>query len=347
MVELTPFAYSILKLLQTNLSLYLYDITSVIAETFSTPAQIMTTLYIIILGYAVLQGKFSKERIFEILFSFILICLFTTILSNPQFYCGEIVYEYISFVFDTMSFFSTKGNGANVVELFNTLDDGFTIIIDTLNRLTPVGNFLTDATKYFQFWFGTLILCLSYGLCYLLFICQICVPLFVLYILAVLGPYTLFFLAFKETRFIFKAWLKTIFQFSLVMIFSSIAMGLGYDIILNGLEIFETTDTEFGIFTVGFAVVVASTVIVFVMLTMASTLAAALTGSMQTGATGAQALTGALGGFIGGAAGVLGGKRLHRHDAYSAAGGSFKVGKSIYNRITKAGKSAKELSGLD
>lgn len=342
---LEPFALQIFKLMSLSLFEYIGDMAVAISNSIGPFAQACLTLFLVVLGFRLATGRVDKDQLWDVVLTIVCLCFISVSIFNPDNYMNSVVKPFMSFILDSCAWFASKGGGTSFDDMFEKLDHGFTAITAALEKYTPPSWYDMANLDLFL---AKIILGLSYGGLYIFFLASIIIPIFAIHILFVLGIPIFVFGAFKDTRFVFWAWIKTMANNTMIIILSAAVMSVGYHGVETGLEIFLAADKSFGIFSPGFAALVCWSIICLFCLLHVPSWAASLTGGMAGGSSGVAAGMGMVGFGMFAASKSLGGK-LWGHTGAPVANkaGDFiksRVGSAYDNAIGKYLKTSKDLS---
>jgi len=266
-------------------------------------------LYIVIVGYQIMQGKFG-EKSKEWLASIVFLMVFQVTVAETNGYNAWVVKPVIGTVYDTANWIATMtkmGDTMNVkgVEgVFSALDSALEHIFYAIDHMEPSGTWGLNIWLYFKVGLVSLSLAVLFAGVYFTFFGLMLIGFLMQVVLFVLGPFFLFFVCWKETRFIAWAWVKALANYSMLPIIGSLAISITIFIVDSVANEIANIDVAKGVFTsdMGGAMLVAA--ISLYLLLKAPDLAAALTGGNAgntailagaMGVAGASMMTGAKG----------------------------------------------------
>lgn len=209
------------------------------ALTGSWPARTIVTLYILGVGYAILKGN-GGEHTKELGISMLLLLIFQGMTLVEGGFS-----EWISQpLFDLTSGLSSVavggGNGINGV--FDSLDDGLGRILDTVSRIEPTGNFITNAWMYFKVGLASLLLALVYSIMYVVFIALYLMAIFGLYMMMMVGGIFVWLASFRITRGLTWTWVKATMNYVLWAFFLSAVAGFMMKLLNASIDDVSTWD---------------------------------------------------------------------------------------------------------
>lgn len=187
----------------------------------SWPARTITTLYIIIAGYAILKGnagEHAKEMGVSIL---LLIVLQGVVMSG----FSEWVADPILGVTQGLGQVAVDASGARGGDVFQSLDDGLGQIMTTVDRIEPTGNFLTNAWMYLKIGAVSALMTLAFCAMYVVFLVLYLMAIFSIYMMFMVGGIFFWLGAFKATRGLTWTWCRAIANYVLWVFFLSAVAG--------------------------------------------------------------------------------------------------------------------------
>ncbi|MBL4761146.1 MAG: type IV secretion system protein, partial [Gammaproteobacteria bacterium] len=218
---------AIFSILFRQLIVYQDKFFSLLSNELGTFFLLVTTLYIVIVGYKVLMGSF-KDRTKEAVISIILVALLHgMIIDNDSAYMKSFTGVIYATVMQTSGYVASLGESTSYQGLFlsvGRLAEASTETSEAISSRQPSSSFIT----FSEVKVGTalFILQILFLVVYLVFIALFTVGIFAIVILLSVSAVPIFFAAFKETRFIFFTWLKTLLNYMLFPIFVSMALGI-------------------------------------------------------------------------------------------------------------------------
>ena len=282
------FTYSIFLSFFNKMNEYITAVFPSLMESFAWFGRGFVTLYIVCFGILLIRGGGGKKGK-EILVSVILLPLLWFWIMETRYYYNWFVTGFVEATMHTSSFFISAANskgalGPSGLEgLFRGLDSLAVQIFDYLFKMKPPGiSWATNAWEYMQF--GTLMVALliSYCAAHILFLILFVTGFFSIYALLAVGGIFLFLAIFKETRFLFFAWIRALFNYLLTVVFTGIVMSIcyfGVNETLNDLLALRGAD---GLMSPQYVAVLVWSIITFVVLLKATEYAAALSGGQPS-----------------------------------------------------------------
>lgn len=298
------------------------------------------TLYVVIVGYQTMQGKFG-EKSKEWLASILYLMVFQLTVAETAGYNAWIVKPVIGTVYDVVSWFATMANiggaqnTAGVVGVFHALDTALEHVFYAIDHMEPSGSFALNVWLYVKVGSVSITLGILYAMVYFTFFGLMLIGFLMQVMLFVLGPFFLFFSCWKETRFLAFAWIKTLANYSLLPIIGSMAISITIFMINSISSEITHIDVADGVFTkeIGAAMLVAAASLY--LLLKSPDIAAALTGG---NAGNTSILAGALG--MAGASAMNSGKAVW-------GSGLAQAGRQYLGDKAKGGLGAAWSYGLD
>lgn len=321
--------------------------------------RIITSIYIVIVGYKIMMGDY-KEKTKQALTSLILIVFLHSIIIEGK-YFNSITDTVALTTLDTAAFMATGISDASVYTLFRRLGAITDLATKTMQQLAsdqPTSSMFPSWSEIKVF-LALSLLATVYLVLNILFTALFCVAFFSIYIMMTIAPLPLFLAAFSETRFIFFAWLKAVFNYMLFPVFVSLAVGLCLYGLETAISAMTTANIERdGVFTKEYFTAFIWAVLAIYMMNKASEYAAALTGgtsSSHAGLTGAAAM---VGGAVWGSTGGAAVDRLQQRGAdaaikYSGKAGSYAMNKAgdgathLYSKMKGVGTAVDRHMNLD
>jgi len=255
-------------------------------------------LYLLLMAIAYFKSTFA-EHTKEIGWSILLVILLQYFIMDFSAFKHWVVLPIRSTVIDIASFFANAGAGAGgdgIEDLFIKLDQSVIKMKETIDYIFPHTNFLMDAGNYIKATMALGAMTLAFGAVYVAYILLLCVGFFSMYVLFVIGGPCIFFGAFKQTRFVTWSWCCALANYSLLVVFASLVMGICITGITSAMDVFaQNSDPSLGYFTREVGYVICWSLLSLGMLLKSADYASALSGGMAGSTamiTGGLALTG-------------------------------------------------------
>jgi len=289
-------------------------------DSFDVFAYAFVLLYIVVVGILLMKGTFGKEKSIEFAASMIILVILGPLMTTGGFF-KWFVQPVIGSVMDIAGFFvnavhSDLPGGSGLSALFAGMDEMSFKLFDILFKIEPDGNFLTNAWKYLRMGSLVLLLLIIYSAAYVTFLALMIMGFFSMYVLFIVGGVCIFFAAFKQTRFIFFAWLKGIINYALLVIFASIIMSICYFGLADTVESLIDLNTVNIVFTKQYWACVCWSLLTIAMLLKAPDFASQLSGGMAGSTSG---IAGGLA-VVGGGGAAVAGKAAQSGSAYIGKG---------------------------
>ncbi len=312
-----PFAYNLFAAFFEKFNDFMAAIFPQLSEPLNHLVTAFVTLYIIVISIAIMCTKLGgKEK--EFFISMILLAGLKLFLFDFDVYNYWVIGPLIGSVLDLSGFFinivnTTNQNnygGSGLSALFNALDALSFKLFDFVTKIEVKGNFIWNAWTYMQTGTGVLILFASYAAAYVAFLAMMIMGVFSMYVFFAVGGICIFFAAFKETRFIFFAWLKGVSNYALLVVFASIIMSICYFGLSETIDKLIQKEGHNIIFTSQYLGAVCWSLLTIGMLLKAPDFASQLTGAVAGSTSGIAAgmsLSGSSGAMMLGNAATAGG----------------------------------------
>jgi type IV secretory pathway VirB6-like protein len=295
------------KIIQT-LNGYYHETYSLLSSQFYNTAVILVTLYIVLLGYLALKGKVG-DSLGELIMMFITVPLCFGIFFHES-VVTSLIYSPIMKTMAALMGVAMGNDSFSLSTVFTPIDKSFIEIFRAVDTLT-VKVSKWDLGMKFKIFSVTSLLAGVYGALYVIFAVLIIGAIFAIHTLIILGPIFGTLAAFKKTRFLFFAWLKSIITYALIPVFTAIVMGITLSFLSDAItDIQNIKIEEDGIFTFAMGSALFIGVMSITLHLKASEFANSITNGQASG----------LGGFFGTMAGIaaggaaalrlLGGRRL-------------------------------------
>jgi type IV secretion system protein VirB6 len=336
---------NVLQTLIIELGKYLNGIYPQLMDSFGTVIRTAVTLYIVITGYAVMTGK-AKDATREFLQSIFLVVFLQTMILESSAYHHWIVEPFVQSIFSLSGFFLSHSDsfstGDGVIGMFGSVDQVFGKALYTFNRLVPEGNLVTSAALYFKV--GTVLLpfLLIYTVMYAAFAVMIAMGFFSLYVLFIVGGPCIFFGSFSKTRMIFWQWFRSICNYSLLIVFTSIVMSICIYGISGAVDSLAALNASEGVYTVEMGAAIAWALLTIAMLLKCPDFAASISGA-QSGSTAGIA------GGISLAAGMMMSKGMNTQNMKERLGGAAgSAASTAYtSTVEGVGRAFSKMKGVD
>ena len=259
-----------------------------IMDHFGIFIRAFVILYLVIAGIGIMTGYF-RQATREVLISAVLVTSLHAFIMESNVYSAWIIKPFVGSFYDLGTFFVAKAGDFNfkLTGLFSSLDLMLDMLVQTINKLEPTGNILTNAWLHMKAAFAIGILFAVFGFLYGAYMAILIIGFFSMYILFVIGGICLFFAAFKQTRFIAWSWFKGIMNYGLLIVFSSIVLSICLFTLNNALgELVESANLSKDVFTFEYFKAVFWAIITIVMILKTPDLAAILTGTYPGSTSG-------------------------------------------------------------
>lgn len=303
----------------------------------SWPGRTIVMLYVIVMAFALLFNRFSAERGKDVLLSIFLLSVFqimTMIPGNFSEWISQPVMDMVS----GLSSLAVGGDGGPA-SVFKELDNGLSLLMSTLSRVQPTGNWLVQAWMFLVIFAATVALSVSYMTMYISFIALYLMAIIGLYLMMMVGGIFVWLAAFRDFRFLTWTWVKAISNYVLWSFFLAVIAGFFLVLVKDGITDLSDWDVaKHGAFPPEVVKLSILCLLTTYFLTKAADLASALTGgsAMSSGAVssvlgaagaGASAIGGKMGGAATGAAGAA--ARFGGRIAAAGAGRAFSALKGL------------------
>lgn len=261
---------------------FVYKLFTSLGTTFVAFERSFVVLYVVIVGYQVMRGAFA-EKTKEWLASIVYLMVFQLLVIETTGYVEWVIEPIIGTVFDVVSWTAVQAQaGVNptgklgIAALFNAFDSTIGNVLNAIANMKPAGGM--NLWLYIQASVVILVLTAIYAANYAAFFVLALIGVLSMDMLFVFGPVFLFFMVFKETRFIAFSWLRAVANYAMMIVF----VGLAASLMIHSLSIMSaqlvTLDAADGVMnaTVGGTLLVG--VMSLYLLLKAPDLAAAVTG---------------------------------------------------------------------
>lgn len=289
-----------------------------VMASYANLARLITAIYIAVVGYMILMGRFG-EKSQQWAASIFVLPIISEIIFEPALYDEWIVRPFGGVVLE-LSGFLARGDEKEILDVIGRMDIAIGRILHAVDNINVSGNILTEAWEMTKaFIASTLVAVVFIGL-YLVFVVLYIQAFIGMYLMFLAGGIALFFAIFKETRFITWAWLRALFTNGLWAIFLGAIVGLGIQGVEgSAVDIANWNPDTQGIFTRAIGISLAWGCMLIYALLKCGDYAAWLTGGAAPQA----------GGLIGSAAFVAGGAIMTgTRTLHSAAGGWTGLGRA-------------------
>lgn len=277
------YGYLFLSGLISNMETAVITLYGPLIGSFRGLALTFLTIWIVLVGYAFIQGML-KEHGRSILTSTAILAIVSGIVFSARVYADWVYYPVINLMQDLAAFIVAPNAPGGLPGLFTGLDYRFTQVFAFIEAIGDEGS-ITNLTPYlFSMLMGAV-----FAILYSVFIVYMAIGFFGVNVLMVFGGIFLFFAAFKGTRFLFASWLRAMCNYALVPIFTSLVMSITLGFIESAFADLVVSKTEsLWNIEIGNALLVGVLGIFFHL--KASDFAAAITGGQPAGLMGMAAL---------------------------------------------------------
>ena len=263
---------------------YFFAIYEQLMQSFILFFRTMMIIYTIYLGYKVASGK--ENYLPGIIKTYLTILILYTFTLETNVYNEFVVTPFM----DTVEKLSVFFAGGESTSIFASLDQTALDFIHTTAKVWP--NSLNPLDHLFAF-FAQLLLYFFFFTMFFAFLVIYCISYFAMNVFFLLGGIFILLGAVKETRGLFFAWLRNLFQFGLTIIFASITLGLTFKGIVSSVAKLEHLDIT-NIFTFDYLSLIAWCAITIVLFLKCADFAAGVTSTMAGSTAGiAGAISGA------------------------------------------------------
>nr|WP_287412658.1 type IV secretion system protein [Pseudodesulfovibrio sp.] len=211
---------------------YVSAIYGELMESFGMFFRAFVTLYIVCTGYKFYKAE-SKMSVYDLLISCIIASSLYAVIFEWTWYYDFVIETAVNLTLDASSFFissaPTSGGSegfGNVHEVFRSLDQTVIDFFRAIEDLSPKGNFLTNAWRYFCFILAMIPLFTIFMAMYASFFVIFGIAFFSMFIFFIMGGPCFLFVAFKETRHIFITWCRGLLNYMLLAALAAIVMGI-------------------------------------------------------------------------------------------------------------------------
>lgn len=189
---------------------------------FQSIAVLIVTLYVAITGIRALRGDGAPFK--EAVTTIALVVIIANIVFNPGNFDNWISGPIIGTIKGVADFLVSKASGGQAGNIINTLAGGMDKIMAACVQLDRIDSWLP--TKLLAALVAQIALSVSYLMVIVTFMLISLMTWAGIYLMNVFGAICLFFVCFGSTRHIFWAWLRTMCNYGLVIVFASLVMGV-------------------------------------------------------------------------------------------------------------------------
>lgn len=229
-----PFAYNLFSSFFAKLNLFIGAVFPQLEGPLGHFITAFVGLYVLVVGILIMMAKLNGHEK-DFLISIFLVVGLKVFIFDHDLYSHWVVAPLVGLVFDISGFFINTANaagnnfgGSGLPAMFNALDTLSFKLFDFVAKIEVKGNFIWNAWMYMQSGSGVLLLFSAYAAAYVAFLAMLIMGVFSMYVFFTVGGICIFFAAFKQTRFIFYAWLKGTLNHALLVVFASIIMSVCY-----------------------------------------------------------------------------------------------------------------------
>lgn len=270
------------------LNKYFAEVYPALTESFGWFFRSFVTLYIVCMAIAVFKGTF-KDKTVEVITSMILLVGIQSLVLETTVYRDWVVTPIMALVRDLSGFFMAHSGHFDFgfSGVFSKLDMMLGKLLFTVEKLTPQGNILMNGALYLKFGFAILILIMVYTFLYGSFMAIMIMGIFSLNIMFLIGGICFFFAAFKETRFIFWAWVRGVANYALLIVFAALALSIGFFGINSSLdELVKVASLENDVFNRQFFMAIFFAIVTVILILKSPDYASMLSGGSPGSTTG-------------------------------------------------------------
>jgi len=328
--------------LTNSLSRFFLEFYGSLMDSFGTFFHAAFVLYFVYVGYRYVLGRVEGHDVTEVLQTCLLVTMAFTFVFHTSLYYEYVVRPAFSMLTDALSFIlgtiekatsvlpQSQGDAqyfkdiTSMTQLFTGLDLMFMDFIKTCGGLMPSGwGYLHPG--WLLNLLAILILILAYAAMFCCFIFMFIMSYFMMWLLFYVGGIVILLGCIKGTRGIFYGWLKMLFNYALISVFTAMVVAICYSGISRAVFAMTHYDSTTVSFTADFLGLFVWCLICLAMTLKTADLASGLTNTVAGSTAGiAGAISGA--GGMAAAAGV---------GASSFGGGA--IGKLATKIGTKAG----------
>lgn len=195
---------------------------SALTGSFRGLAIPLVALSVMFFSLRMISGNTGDAR--KMLHMLVLACLVTGFVFSPGTYQEWIAGPIIDTINGVSSFLIFKSSGGKAGSLISTLSGGMDKVMAACVQLDRVDSWMP--TKLIAALIAQIVLSASYLMIMVTFLLINLMTWFAIYLLNVFGAICLFFIIFAPTRHIFWAWLRAMCNYGLVIVFTSLIMGV-------------------------------------------------------------------------------------------------------------------------
>jgi type IV secretory pathway VirB6-like protein len=297
--------------LTNSLSRFFLEFYGALMDSFSSFFHAVFILYFIYVGYRYAINRTEGRDVWEVFQSCILVSIAFVAVFHTNLYYEYVVRPIFSLLTDMLGFVlgiiekvkillpKPEGDAqffkdiTSMTQLFTGLDLMFMDFIKTCGELMPSGwGYLNPG--WLLNLLAILILIFAYAAMYLCFTFMFMMSYFMMWLLFYVGGIAIMLGCFKGTRGIFYGWLKMLFNYALVSIFTAMVVAICYSGISRSVFAMSRYDTTTVSFTADFLGLLVWCFICLAMTLKTPDLAAGLTSTVAGGTAGiAGAISGA------------------------------------------------------
>lgn len=267
-----------------QLDAYLALIFGSFMASFGGFMKAFVVLYLLLMGIAFIKSTFA-EHTKEIGLSIILVIVLQEFIKDYSVYQYWVVAPVRDTALHMASFFVNAGTGGGgdggLEGIFFKLDESFLKMADTVQFLFPKANPLWHPFDFVSAIMSLGAMTLAFGLVYIAYMILVCMGFFSMYVLFIVGGPCIFFGAFKTTRFVTWSWCRALANYTLLVVFASLVMGICINGISTSMDsLAANSDPSMGYFTREIAYVICWSLLSFGLLLKSADYASALSGGM-------------------------------------------------------------------
>lgn len=204
---------------------YLFNLLGIVTENLHSTAKILFTLYVIFMFYRLLKGKVG-DSVLSFFISFLTVVVVYQFVFNLDQFQAWIYDPIISASLKLSGTFLTVGQGDSLESMFVKLDEVFGRIFEAIDKVGEKASFWDDFWVQIQIYVIGGAMALVFGVLYAVFIVLFMGGIFGLHVLFVMFGVVGILGAYPYTRHVFFAWLRGIFNYALIPVFTAIIMGI-------------------------------------------------------------------------------------------------------------------------
>lgn len=319
---------------------YVASIYGALMESFGMFFRAFVVLYIVWTGYKFYKAE-SRATVYDLVISCAIASAIYSAVFEWNWYYNTVIETVVELTLDISSFLISAAPHAigsdgygSVHEVFKSLDQTVVDFFSAIQALSPKGNFLINAWRYFSFILAMLPLFTVFLAMYAAFFVIYGIAFFSMFIFFVMGGICMLFAAFKETRHVFYTWCRGLLNYMLIAISAALVMGICGKGISEAVSAFTLqSQTISVIVSDSYLKILIWCAFCLAMILKTPDFAAHMTGSMAGSTTGIAggltAATSALGG------GIFAGSKM-------AGGAAWNQARQVGNQALSGGKNALE-----